>query len=113
GAALAGEGGVPDFRADRAPPLPAVADERADLALREDRGLRRVRLVAGLVRPGQLQHDGLQLRQARDRLRRVQRALPAVVAEARDAAAVVVDEGHGCVPVLAGEVEGRGSGVLA
>ena len=70
-------------------------------------------LVAGLVRAGELRYDLLQLRQARERLRRVERARPLAVLEGRDTSAVVVDEGHARVPVAAGEVERREALVLA
>src|SRR5204863_9957128 len=42
-----------------------------------------------------------------DRLGRVERALPLATHLGRDPAAEVVDEGQGCVPVGAGDVDGR------
>ena len=98
---------------ERVAPLPAVGDDRADLALREDERLGGGRLVAGLVRLRVGAHDLLQPRQGLDGLRGVEGALPLAALELGDLSAVVVDERHRGEPVLAGEVERRVAAVLA
>ena len=112
GADLAGVVRVAELRVERIRPLPPVADERADLALGEDEGLLRVRLVAGLVRPREPERHRPPRGQAGERLWRVERADPLAALRLRDLAAEVVDERHRGVPVAAREVDGRVGRVL-
>src|SRR5215204_7606413 len=107
------ERGVARVLVEGVAPLPAVGDDRADLALAEYERLGRVGLVTRLVRLRVGADDLLQAGQGLDRLRRVERALPLAALELGDLAAVVVHEGHRREPVLAGAIERRVAPVLA
>src|SRR4029077_2670275 len=99
---------VAGLRVERVTELPAQADERRRVALREGRGRERVGLVGRLAGARERVERALERVQPGDRAGRVEGAGPlAVRAELRDLTAEVVDEGQGGVPVLPGDVERR------
>src|SRR5919201_61500 len=89
------------LRVEHVRPLPAVADERGRAPLGERNAREWMGFVVRLARPREAPDHALEHSQALDRLRRVERALPLAALVYGDLAAVVGDEGHGDVPVLA------------